>query len=68
MTAPKHIALDVREERGGIVVDVTFPTPWGTMKTVAVGISDESARRLIAKVESLLSARTAQLSPPPPRS
>jgi hypothetical protein len=58
----KRISLDVRDA-GGIIVAVTFPTPWGTMKTVDVGISDESARRLIAKVESLLQARTKSLSP-----
>jgi hypothetical protein len=57
----KRISLDVRDEPGqGIVVAVTFPM-LGTWVTRDVAISDESARRLIAKVESLLNARTKRL-------
>jgi hypothetical protein len=59
---PKAISLDVRYGAAGLVVAVTFPTPWSTMKTVDVAISDDAARRLIAKVESLLNARTRRLS------
>lgn len=60
----KRIALDVKDAPGGLVVMVTFPTPWGTVKTVDVAVSDDVARRLIAKVEELLAARArARLQP-----
>jgi hypothetical protein len=62
----KRIALDVRDEGAGLVVMVTFPTPWGSVKTVDVAVSDDVARRLIEKVESLLAARAKLLAASPP--
>jgi hypothetical protein len=60
----KRIALDVRDTPAGLVVMVTFPTPWGTTKTVDVSVPDDFAARLIAKTEELMAARArARLSP-----
>jgi hypothetical protein len=61
--SPKRISLDVRDGSNGIVVAVTFPTPWGTMKTVNVGVDDASARRFGAKLESILAGRAPRLPP-----
>jgi len=53
----KRIALDVKDGPTGLVVVVTFPTPWGTTKTVDVSVPDDFAQKLIAKTEELLAAR-----------
>jgi ABC-type amino acid transport substrate-binding protein len=60
----KRIALDVKEGPSGLVVVVTAPTPWGTVKTFDVDVSDEFAAALIAKVETLLAARHRMRLPP----
>ncbi len=55
----KRIGLEPRDEPGrGLVIAVTFPFPFtGAPTTRDVAISDESALRLIARVEELLAAR-----------
>jgi hypothetical protein len=63
MTA-KHIGLEVRDGASGLVVAVTFPLPFtGRMVTRDVAISDDAAKRLIAKVEELLAARGVKRLP-----
>jgi hypothetical protein len=54
----KRIDLDPRLGPDGLIIAVTFPFPiTGTMVTRDVAISDDAARRLIAKVEELLARR-----------
>jgi len=66
MTA-KRISLEPRNVPGqGLVIAVTFPMPiTGHMVTRDVAISDDAARRLIARVEALLAERTRLLAGKP---
>ena len=64
MTTPKRIGLEPRNGPNGLVIAVTFPFPiTGVMVTRDVAISDDSARRLIKRVEELLAERTRMLVP-----
>jgi hypothetical protein len=54
----KRIALEPRLEATGLVIAVTFPFPLtGKLVTRDVAISDDAARRLIARVQEFLALR-----------
>jgi hypothetical protein len=62
----RPVSFTVREQ-DGIVVAVTFPTPWGTMKTVDVRLPDDAAQRLVSEVGTLLLRRRPLTLQPGPR-
>jgi hypothetical protein len=65
MSGPKRISLEPRNGPGGLIIAVTFPMPFtGILVTRDVAMTDESARRLIARVEELLTSRARALPSP----
>jgi hypothetical protein len=65
MSGPKRISLEPRNGPTGLIIAVTFPMPFtGIMVTRDVAMTDESARRLIARVVELLAERGSKLLVP----